>query len=374
MARMTRAVMHALLLTVSAASLAVALVACGGGGGGGGFGPSSSSGASGSSSSSGGSSSSGSSSSSGGPPSDAQRLSAATTTATHTAGCTAVEPFYWEIGDATGKLAGATQPSTATTPAGTTVMELLSASKWLFSSFVVQYRNGVDQLRPEDVAALTMTAGYVNMVNDSCDPSQTVADCASGATNGALDSSQIGVFHYNSGHFQHLGATGNLGIAADLHAFLKGHMDPYLGSELTYAWNTVELAGGVLDSAADYAAFLRKILNGTLLMRAALGTHAVEANTAACTGGMTACIPGAPFTHESLHYSLGHWVEDDPGSLGDGAFSSPGYFGFYPWIDSSRTWYGIVARDVDTGDASAFTGSITCGRLIRHAWLTGVAQ
>jgi hypothetical protein len=354
---MTRVHCRSLLPAVTVAALALVLGACGGGGGGGGFSTSSSSGGSGSS---------------GGPPTEAQRISAASTTAASNAGCNAIEPFYWEIGDATERLAGATEPSSATAPTVDTVMPLLSASKWLFSSFVVQYR--ASQLSQDDVQALTMTSGYVNMVNDSCDPSQTVADCASAATNGAQDTSQIGVFHYNSGHFQHLGANGNLGIAADLHDFLKGHMDAYLGSDLTYTWDTVELAGGVSDSAADYAAFLRKILSGTLLMGAELGTRAVPASSAACTGGATACIPGPPFANENLHYSLGHWVEDDPGSLGDGAFSSPGYFGFYPWIDSSKTWYGIIARDVDTGDASAFTGSITCGRLIRHAWLTGVAQ
>ena len=65
-----------------------------------------------------------------------------------------------------------------------------------------------------------------------------------------------------------------------------------------------------------------------------------------------------------------HWVETDP-LVGDGAFSSAGAFGFYPWVDAGKRFYGIVARQSllsGSGFDSAF-----CGRLIRKAWLTGVA-
>jgi hypothetical protein len=72
---------------------------------------------------------------------------------------------------------------------------------------------------------------------------------------------------------------------------------------------------------------------------------------------------------ESWQYSLGHWVESDP-RVGDGAFSSPGAFGFYPWIDAGRSHYGILARVASNGAR----GSALCGRQIRKAWSTGVAQ
>ena len=72
-----------------------------------------------------------------------------------------------------------------------------------------------------------------------------------------------------------------------------------------------------------------------------------------------------------FHYSLGHWVEDDP-LAGDGAFSSAGAFGFYPWIDATRAFYGILARHDLTGDAG--NKSVLCGSLIRKAWVSGVAQ
>ena len=64
-------------------------------------------------------------------------------------------------------------------------------------------------------------------------------------------------------------------------------------------------------------------------------------NTASAVG--TAANTPVPST-ESWHYSIGHWVEDDP-AVGDGAFSSAGAFGFYPWIDASKTYYGVLARE-----------------------------
>lgn len=70
------------------------------------------------------------------------------------------------------------------------------------------------------------------------------------------------------------------------------------------------------------------------------------------------------------HYSIGHWVEDDPLS-GDGAFSSGGTFGFYPWIDATRTTYGVIARVDERGSGRE---SAKCGRLMREAWVTATAQ
>jgi hypothetical protein len=82
-------------------------------------------------------------------------------------------------------------------------------------------------------------------------------------------------------------------------------------------------------------------------------------------------------SEEEWQYSLGHWVEDDP-DVGDGAFSSPGAFGFYPWIDAQKRFYGILAR-VDVLNAGSIDltkissiSSVRCGRLIRKAWLTAL--
>jgi hypothetical protein len=76
--------------------------------------------------------------------------------------------------------------------------------------------------------------------------------------------------------------------------------------------------------------------------------------------------PAAP---HAWRYSYAHWVEDDAAAGDDGSFSSPGLFGFYPWIDRTKAHYGIVARKSDA--AKAYLQSVECGRLIRRAFFRG---
>ena len=139
-----------------------------------------------------------------------------------------------------------------------------------------------------------------------------------------------------------------------------------LGNDVALTFNQPQLAGGASGTAADYARVLRKLMAGQLRMGALLGTQAVCTNPLTCVQALSAPIPSS----ESWHYSLGRWVEDDP-QLGDGAFSSPGAFGFYPWIDASKTYYGVLARQTASGGG---VDSVSCGRLIRKAWVTGSVQ
>ena len=121
-----------------------------------------------------------------------------------------------------------------------------------------------------------------------------------------------------------------------------------------------------LKRRQPYGAFLRRIL-GDLVIRDSLGSHAVCTNPSTCPTALYSPVPAA----ESWHYSLAHWVEDDP-TVGDGAFSSAGAFGFYPWIDASKTYYGILARY--SVSANAYIQSVQCGRLLRKAWLSAEVQ
>jgi hypothetical protein len=63
-----------------------------------------------------------------------------------------------------------------------------------------------------------------------------------------------------------------------------------------------------------------------------------------------------------------------------GAFSSPGAFGFYPWISADRRFYGMVAREQRHGFMSGdpsdklAVASVDCGREIRAAWMDGRAR
>ena len=299
-----------------------------------------------------------------------QRRQAAASTADKHPYCKAIQPFFWEIGDHTGRLASASVGG-PDSPGPATVMPIASASKWLFGAYAVQRRQG--KPTDEDIKALTMRSGYTGMSYMSCvrllprrRAEETVQQCLAEKDNDQYSATHDGRFYYNGGHFQAL-ASKALGLGDDNNARLAADMITVLGPDLSISFGSPQLAGGMQTSAADYSLFLRKLLNQQLLLGGMLGSHAVCTNPKTCT---TADFSPVPDT-ESWHYSLAHWVEDDP-VTGDGAFSSPGAFGFYPWIDASRQYYGVLARH--SREPRAYYQSVQCGRLIRRAWLSGVAQ
>jgi hypothetical protein len=295
----------------------------------------------------------------------ARRQAAAQATAQDNLECTDIRPFYWEIGDRSTALASGSvsRPGGAVVRADE-VMSIASASKWLYSTYFVERQRGV--LTAADVKFFNFWSGYTNLV--SCSTATTVEGClglenGNGATNGSFSPETENLFDYDGGHMQRhaadngLGALDNTGLADELRS--------QLGSEIELSYGQPQLAGGVFMSAREYAKVLRKMLDGGLLMRSALGTHPVCTDPATCPLALGTPSPKG----ERWHYSIGHWVEDDP-RVGDGAFSSPGAFGFYPWIDAGKAYYGVVAR----ADLLGAIDSVRCGRLIRKAWLTGTAQ
>ena len=298
----------------------------------------------------------------------AQRQAAAQQTAMTHADCTTLGPFYWEIGDKTGALASGSTGDNSVV--ATTEFPIASASKWLFGAYVAEVRNGV--LTADDIQHLRMMAGYNSFDDGSCGANvATVADCFAVSSNSTLTTADIGVFNYGGGHFQHW-ATVN-GMGALTRATLAADMKAKLGTNIDLRYFSPQLAGGAGTSATQYATFLRKILNNELKIAALLGSNAVcaDADPAACSA------PPADVPFAGTHYSMAHWVEDDPAG-GDGAFSSAGLFGFYPWVDATKTQYGILSRQVPRGSSGGPIGagrlSMLCGRKLRLAFNSGTAQ
>jgi hypothetical protein len=300
-----------------------------------------------------------------------QRATAARGTAANQSACKAIRPFYWEIGDARATLVAGSEGNRA--PNATTSMEIASASKWLFGAYVVQRSNG--RLDEPALAALTMTSGYTSLRYPSCgrrlaQAKQTVSDCFHArnlrGTNDRFDASAVDHFFYNGGHFQKYAAE-DLQLGSLDNAALALEMRSQLGSDIAIEYDSPQLAAGVVTTPAIYSLFLKKVLGKQLLIGERLGSHAVCRNPATCSDALSPPVPRT----QSWHYSLAHWVEDDPKS-GDGAFSSAGAFGFYPWIDASGTFYGVIARESRT--RGAYADSVRCGQLIRKAWLSATAQ
>lgn len=292
-----------------------------------------------------------------------------------------VAPFYWEIGDENGSLIGGSEGTDTSGNAvlASTKLSIASASKWIYAAYVVQLRGAADHLNAEDIAFLHFTSGYTNMVDGpgstcpSTDNPNSVNKCLtlsnpSGVSFSARDPATVGSFDYNSGHMENhasqLTSLGNLAVGS-----VGPTVQALLGPGVTLDYSEPLMAGGIYASAQEYVLVLRHILDGTLFMHDALGTNQV------CTRHSATCNATFSPISEAWHYSIGHWVENDPATNGDAAFSSPGMFGFYPWIDSTKSYYGVISRFQPTGNGvQQGYASAQCGRLIRHAWITGVEQ
>lgn len=308
-----------------------------------------------------------------GPGTAAAKTLAAQTAANSHAACTAIAPFYWEIGDKTKTQASG---SVGSRWGADTSMHIASATKWLYGAYVAELRSG--QLTPTDVQHLNFTSGYSTFKscgNAQSLPGETVASCAQNPDNNQHNPQHLGRFFYAGGHMQThaaqhtpLAASNDAALALQINSGLK--LD---ASAADFEFAQPQLAGGAKTTPAVYAHFLRKILRGDLYISQLLGSHAVCTNPSTCAAAVSTPFPRT----ESPLYSIGHWVEPVAKDGGDGAFTSPGLFGFYPWIDASRQRYGIVARATLEGTRSRdmaqqpYYLSMLCGREIRKAWMGG---
>lgn len=299
-------------------------------------------------------------------PSATEREAAASATAGNSGACASIRPFHWSIGDASGVRAqGSVGPDA---PTAQTVMPIASASKLIYGAYVAEQRGG--RLTEEDVAMLNFTSGYTEF--DICLPGQTVGQCQSNhgpvIRNGSYIPEHDGYFLYSGGHMQKHATL--MGLAADHNAALAQRISRGLNGAMQLAYSQPQLAGGVQTSAAEYGRLLQRVVAGQLHIHDLLGSHAVCATPALCDSAIDSPVPPDAL----FHYSIGHWVETDAPE-GDGAYSSAGAFGFYPWIDASKQWWGVIARhDEAGGEPGAGMQSLLCGREIRKAWLNAVAR
>ena len=293
---------------------------------------------------------------------ESDRIAAVQRAAMNDPDCTLIAPFYFEIGDRDGaRVSG----SLGRAYGSATEVPIASASKWIYGAYVTQLRGGI--LTADDVRFLTFSSGYVTF--DSCARNDTVSSCAIAGNNGRYTASADGKFLYAGSHMQThaaryttLGNLANAGLADAILAELG--MSAYAPN---FRYTQPQLAGGIATSANVYAAFLRKMLRQELTAGSQLNAFARCTNPLTCASAIESPFP----PNESPNYSIGHWVEDT--IVSDGAYSSAGAFGFYPWIDPTKANYGVVARADLSPDGKQAMESVTCGRKLRQAWATGVA-
>lgn len=292
---------------------------------------------------------------------------AAATTAAQGNQCNLLGGFYWEIGNANGMLGGSSVPTNGSYNRNSD-MELASASKWAFGAFALEDLKAKGFAGPSaaQTQKLVMTSGYTRQNALTCVNATTVNQCL--GSSGPV-ASRTGAFYYDGQHLQKLFS--ELGYGTLTEGSIQTTYDNTLGA-IGWTVDNVSASAGLTGSAADYAVFLTKIMKGELEIGNRLGQAAVCTHTALLANRCVARgLPRGQYspTNEPWDYSYAHWVEKENGTTVD-AYSSPGLYGFYPWISANKAYYGIIARKSNA--LGAYTNSVDCGRAIRKAFLANL--
>ena len=184
-------------------------------------------------------------------------------------------------------------------------MSIASASKWVYSTYVVQRHAGV--LSATDIKFLTFSSGYTNFA-DLPAVTQTVQECVDYQSNGVYTPANDGKFAYNGGHMQKHAALAGLGTARQCRARDRDP-GPSRQRHRDSTYGQPQLAGGIATDADDYAALpAQDPARRAEDARQRSEPMPVCTNPPTCpTAVVTPSPPG-----ERWHYSIGHWVEDDP--------------------------------------------------------------
>ena len=122
-----------------------------------------------------------------------------------------------------------------------------------------------------------------------------------------------------------------LGMGARTHYAIAGPEHP-------------RIAGGIESSGEDYAKFLQAILAGTYL------SASIDAISTDYTPSDSVTLAHTPLTDAGFewHYGLGLWRECASDTFTNGCnehirISSPGAYGFYPWLDRRHEYWAVLS-------------------------------
>ncbi|WP_165967378.1 hypothetical protein [Luteimonas aestuarii] len=296
----------------------------------------------------------------------------AATAAANGSACTAARPFYWEIGDVGGPLVSGQVGGTLYNR--NSRMNLASASKWPLGAYILERYAGAPPPAVRDAAF--MLTGYKPFNQLLCTLAPTVKGCFNMIGNNVQDPGAVGEFFYSGGNSQYVAASPSLLDMGDFTtAQLTAEVQLTLGTTMEYQYPA--LPAGLEGSAAEYAEFLIRMMtppaSGGLVMHDHLGVDTIP--TLPCPPGQSGCTAAGTV---AWSYGYHYWIEDNATAgqfnpplspvvgPGDGAYSSAGAWGFYPWISADKSLYGIVARRGLLG--TAFRASAICGQAIRYAY------
>ena len=229
---------------------------------------------------------------------------------------------------------------------------------------------------------LSFTSGLPPEAACTLLPNVTLAECVDNIAGMNLVAAPGTRFDYGSSHL-HVAArmaeviTGQ-GWADVFAAQLKtplglgADMLYYTGPRQAVGTSNPLIAGGLRATMNEYARVLQLEFNrGTYQGNALIGASLFT--TQATEPYPNAAIGNSPFQKIGIdyHYGLTAWLECPPPAINCAVLSSPGAFGFTPWVDRDGGYYAILAMEVTESQSGVVEFSVRLAQdlkpLIRSA-------
>ncbi len=218
---------------------------------------------------------------------------------------------------------------------------------------------------------LSFTSGMEREAGCTLLPGITLADCVALIATQPLIATPGTRFDYGSTHLHVAARMAEVVTGASWGELFTSQLKTPLSlgsADLTFytaprqAIGTINplVAGGLRATMNEYATLLALVFNrgafqgNPLISSALFDAQASEPYPSAVIGNSPFGNVGLPF-----HYGLTTWLECAPPATDCAALSSPGAFGFTPWLDREGGYYAILGMEVDSqSEVVAFAVSL----------------
>jgi CubicO group peptidase (beta-lactamase class C family) len=215
---------------------------------------------------------------------------------------------------------------------------------------------------------LSFTSGLTAAPGCTRQLQRTLAECVADIGAAGLTGSPGAQFEYGSGHLHVAARMAEVATGRPWAALFEEQLKAPLGlthPELAYftaprlgvGTSNPLVAGGLRATMDEYARLLAPVFHegraggAVLLAEALLDVQAREPYPAATVRVSPARDLGYPF-----RYGLGAWLECDTPAAGCDVLSSPGAFGFTPWVDREAGYYAVLGMQLDVTDTEGAAG------------------
>ena len=254
-----------------------------------------------------------------------------------------------------------------------TPMFIASATKWLSGAVIMRLVDRgllrldmpVSELLPEFTGQkgqvtlrqlLAFTSGLEPDPVCAGRAAYTLATCTATIAAAPMTAAPGAQYRYGSGHLVVAARMAEVATGTPFATLFAEELTEPLGMDDTLFLNTTNPnpAGSAISTLADYARFIEAMWD--------FGTHDGERylSTAAVQQMQRDQTAGAPMVATSgirkalgSRYGLAEWFDVLDPATGAYEVSSPGAFGFHPWIDRERDLYGVYAVYLNDDDISA---------------------